>query len=187
MHGRALRRAHSLVVSPKTRRVTHLVAEPEHRVGLGRLVPVDLVASGAGTVQLSCDLATFDALPRAEQTEVVPGAAIEYGLITRVGAPTPLQTDVRDLVPQGEVAMSSGTVVSATDGPIGVVAGFVIDAGDHAIVTVLVTEERLLWGHKVVAIPIAAVTAMGADAIRLNLATADVPPARAAARRALSR
>ena len=166
---------HGLVVDPKAKRVTHLVAEPEHRVGLGRLVPADLVDAVAGGVRLSCDLATFDQLPHAEDTEVIAGAPIEYARFTGwLGAPAPPQTDVRDVLPPGEVGMSAGVVVSATDGPIGVVAGFAITAGDHAIVAVLVREDRLLWGHKVVSIPIRAVTDLR-DGVQLNLATADVP------------
>ena len=37
-----------VVVDPVAREVTHLVVEPEHRSGLGRLVPLDLVDAGCG-------------------------------------------------------------------------------------------------------------------------------------------
>ena len=167
---------HSLVVDPKAKRVTHLVAEPEHRVGLGRLVPVDLVDAVAGGVRLSCDLATFDQLPHAEDTEVIAGAPIEYARFTGwLGAPAPPQTDVRDVLPPGEVGMSSGVVVSATDGPIGVVAGFAIDrrrpchrrrprparTGSYGVTRWSASRS-------------AAVTDLR-DGVQLNLATADVP------------
>ena len=62
---------HSLVVDPGRRRVTHLVVEPELRIGLGRLVSIGLVGSADDEVNLSCDLAAFNSLPRAESTEVV--------------------------------------------------------------------------------------------------------------------
>src|ERR1700728_1511929 len=39
-----------VVVDPVARAVTHLVVEPKHRHGLGRLVPLDLVDGGAGEI-----------------------------------------------------------------------------------------------------------------------------------------
>ena len=53
----------SVVVDPLARAVTHIVVEPEHRWGLGRLVPLDQVASTDGRhdeVSLRCTLAEFE-------------------------------------------------------------------------------------------------------------------------------
>jgi len=62
-----------VVVDPVARKVTHLVVEPKHREGLGRLVPLDLVDSRGGEVQLRCSLAEFDKLDPAEETRFLPG------------------------------------------------------------------------------------------------------------------
>jgi len=37
-----------VIIDPAARTVTHLVIEPEHRAGRGRLVPADLADSAAG-------------------------------------------------------------------------------------------------------------------------------------------
>ena len=58
-----------VVVDPIAREVTHLVVEPKHRQGLGRLVPLDLVDTATGEVRLRCTLAEFEKLDFAEETE----------------------------------------------------------------------------------------------------------------------
>ncbi len=68
-----------LVVNPVLREVTHIVVEPKHREGIGRLVPLTLVASSADTVALSCTLAEFEALDYAEETHLLPGTGLQPG------------------------------------------------------------------------------------------------------------
>jgi sporulation protein YlmC with PRC-barrel domain len=70
-----------VVVDPIARAVTHLVVEPKHRQGLGRLVPLDLVDAAAGEITLHCTSAAFGELPPAEETQFLPGSAgyAEYG------------------------------------------------------------------------------------------------------------
>ena len=62
-----------VIIDPGTRRLTHLVIEPKHRRGLGRLVPIDLVDTTSGEVRLRCTLAEFGNLEAAEETELVEG------------------------------------------------------------------------------------------------------------------
>src|SRR5580700_691402 len=64
-----------VVVDPVARAVTHLVIEPDHRSGLGRLVPLDLVESVADDIHLRCNTEEFDALPHAEETDCLPGGS----------------------------------------------------------------------------------------------------------------
>lgn len=68
-----------VVVDPVAKAVTHIVVEPKHRSGLGRLVPVSLVNTSAGEVRLDCDMAGFDKLDRAEETHFLPEAGGGYG------------------------------------------------------------------------------------------------------------
>src|SRR3954447_15340529 len=58
-----------VVVDPVARRVTHLVVEPKHRQGLGRLVPLDLVDATSEHLLLRCTLAEFEQLDDAEETD----------------------------------------------------------------------------------------------------------------------
>jgi sporulation protein YlmC with PRC-barrel domain len=85
-----------------------------------------------------------------------------------MGRDTQPRTDTHDRVPAGEVEIRRGQHVHATDGAIGRVQGLVIDPADHRV-THLLLDEGHLWGHKQVAIPIDAVTAVD-DGVRLDLA-----------------
>ena len=64
-----------VVVDPVARELTHLVVEPEHRSGLGRLVPLDKVEAGAGEIRLRYTLDEFEELPSAEETDFLPGGS----------------------------------------------------------------------------------------------------------------
>ena len=184
-----------VVVDPVARTVTHLAVEPEHRRGLGRLVPLDLVDASAGVIRLRCTLAEFDQLGSAEETQFVPGSGgyAEYGPEQVLSWPyyglggaagvqgelvaPPSETVTYDTVPLGEVAVRRGDRVFATDGAIGMVQGLVIDPGSHHVTHVLL-QEGYLWGRKEVAIPISAVAGVD-DGIRLSISkqeVQDLPP-----------
>ena len=62
-----------VVIDPLTEAVTHLVIEAKHRIGLGRLVPLDLIDTAQGDITLHCDLAAFGKLEPAEDTQFMPG------------------------------------------------------------------------------------------------------------------
>lgn len=62
-----------VVVDPITRSATHLVVDPKHRRGLGRLVPIALITEAAAEIQLNCTTEQFSALHHAEETQFSPG------------------------------------------------------------------------------------------------------------------
>lgn len=179
-----------VVVDPVRRALTHLVVEPRHGGAAGRLVPVELVASVAETIELRCDLADLESLDEAEVTEFLPGASggpwgygqgqmlswPYYGLgiggLGMGGMAAGPQAVTYDRVPVGEVQVRRGEPVHATDGPIGRVKGLVIDPADHHVTHVLLDEGHL-WGHKRIAVPISAVTGVE-DGIQLALSKDDV-------------
>ena len=157
-----------VVVDPVARALTHLVIEPEHRAGLGRLVPLDLVESGTDDVRLRCTLAEFEKLPSAEETDFLPGGSgydayaaheayywpyfgLEGGADPRLALASAVET--RDMLPPGEVGVRRGETVHASDGEIGKVEGFVVDSSQGHVTHVLLQEGHL-WGRKEVAIPI---------------------------------
>jgi sporulation protein YlmC with PRC-barrel domain len=176
-----------VVVDPVARTVTHLVVEPKHRRGLGRLVPIDLVDPTTGEIRLRGTVAEFERLEGAEETRFLPGTGSEwgygtghvlfwpyYGLLTGSeslagNAPQPV---IYDNVPLGEVEVRRGEQVHASDGSIGRVQGLVVDPRDHHVTHVLL-EEGHLWGRKEVAIPISAVTGVD-DGIQLNITKEEV-------------
>jgi sporulation protein YlmC with PRC-barrel domain len=184
-----------VVVDPVARTVTHLVVEPRHRVGLGRLVPLDLVDATAGKIRLHCTLAEFEKLDSAEETEFVPGTYgyADYGPEQVISWPYYglggggvsgdalggiSQTATYDTIPLGEVEVRRGEHVHATDGNIGRVQGLVIDPHSHHVTHVLLQEGHL-WGSKEVAIPIGSVSGVDDEGIKLSMTkqqVQDLPP-----------
>ena len=181
-----------VVVDPVARTITHLVVEPKHWHGPGRLVPLDLIDATTGEIRLRCTLAEFEELDPAEETQFLPGIPgypgygpeqvlfmPYYGTGTGMGtgaASVPL-TVTYDAVPLDEVEVRRGEHVHATDGHIGRVQGLVIDPGSRHVTHVLLQEGHLR-GRKEVAIPIGAVTGVD-DGIRLNITkqqVQDLPP-----------
>jgi sporulation protein YlmC with PRC-barrel domain len=193
-----------VVVDPVARVLTHLVVEPRHGDGTGRLVPIDLVDSSDKEIQLHCTVAEFEALEEAEETRFLPGARGQWGYgqgqmlslpyfglgmggmgmagmgmggMGMGGMGAGPQEFITDRVPAGEVEVRRGDHVNATDGAIGRVQGLVIDPRDHQVTHILLDEGHL-WGEKRVSIPISAVTGVD-DGVRLNLTkdeVQDLPP-----------
>jgi sporulation protein YlmC with PRC-barrel domain len=173
-----------VVVDPLEQTLTHLVVEPSHRAGLGRLVPLDLVETGSGevgtkAVHLRCTVAEFDQLPGAERTDFLPGVegATAYGadqtlLWPYFGGNTTVPVTF-DTLPVGEVAVRRGEGVHAADGHIGEVEGLVFDRVSRRVSHLLLKEGHL-WGRKEVAIPISAVRAVDEDGIRLTISKREV-------------
>ena len=121
-----------VVVDPVARAVTHLVVEPKHREGQGRLVPLNLVDASPQKVKLGCTLEEFDQLEMAEETHFLPGGGIYPGYAASqvfampyygLGLGTIAPPVITDAVPLGEVTVRRGEHVHATDGEIGLVEG----------------------------------------------------------------
>ena len=95
-----------------------------------------------------------------------------------------------DAVPDelpGEDEVFRGDHVHATDGDIGHVLGFVVEAGSGRVTSILLREGHLL-GRRTVLIPRSAVAEVGADGFRLNITREQVrhlpPPTSSTRRRA---
>jgi sporulation protein YlmC with PRC-barrel domain len=174
-----------VVVNPVAEAVTHLVVEPKHPHGLSRLVPLDLVEGGPHEIRLRCTRAEFEHLDSAEESQFSPdlggysaygpgevltwpyyglGGGAGFGVGSGVDGPSVI---TEDAVPPGEVSVSRGDPVYATDGPIGRVQGLVIDPRSHHVTHVLLQEGHL-WGRKDVAIPIGSVKRSD-EGITLNI------------------
>src|SRR5207247_11198877 len=125
-----------VIIDPATKTVTHLVIEPKHRLGVERLVPLDLVDTTAGDIRLRCTVEEFGKLEPAQETEVfddVTGGLGLGGLTAPVGVTSPVQAVVQDVVPLGEADVDRGEPVHALDGEIGRVQGFLVDPGNHRV------------------------------------------------------
>jgi sporulation protein YlmC with PRC-barrel domain len=181
----------SVVIDAAARTVTHVVVEPKGRMGLARLVPLDLVDAAPGQIRLRCTEAQFRNLDAAEETlaefvtgypdpvQLLPpgwrgagGPTVEGGSIPRI----PEQETV-DIVPPGEVEERRGDHVHAADGDIGQVHALRIDPGSRQVTHVLL-KERHFRARKQVAIPFDKVAGFD-DGIRLSITkqqVQDLPP-----------
>jgi hypothetical protein len=156
-----------IVVDPVDRTITHLVVEPKHRFGLGRLLPVDRLDAGANGIQFRGDLAAFEAADSAEDAHFIR-AADDWrgeGLVET-------EPEVNDTLPGGEIALRPGDPVHATDGEIGSVQGFLTAAGQDRVTHVLLREGHL-FTRKEVAIPVDAIAGVDTG-IRLNLSKQEI-------------
>ena len=68
-----------VVLNPIENKVTHLIVEPDHQEGRGRLVPVEWVRSSGDEVDLRCTTTEFDRLEIAEEVRFLPGSEGFYG------------------------------------------------------------------------------------------------------------
>src|SRR5207302_63374 len=100
-----------VIIDPATETVTHLVIQPKHPLGVGRLVPLDLVDTTAGDIRLRCTVEEFGGLEPAQETELIDD--VTAGLNAPMGLISPVQTILEDVVPLGEADVDRGDPVHA--------------------------------------------------------------------------
>ncbi len=170
-----------IILEPDTRTVTHLVIDPRHHRGPGRLVPLDLIDDTRGGVHLRCTVDEFGNLDPAESSRFVEGVTRDglgpLGMDSPLGIPHAVERTTDDVIPMGERELRRGERVHAVDGEIGQVEGFALDPGDHRVTHVLLKEGHL-WGRKEVAIPVSAISNLR-NGVVLSITkqqVADLPP-----------
>jgi sporulation protein YlmC with PRC-barrel domain len=185
-----------VVIDPTTRRVTHLVVQPEHDPGLARLVPIARAGTSETAIELDCTIDDVHKLEPVHEVaflrlgELRPDdpdwdvgvedvMALPYYSGVYASEPLDLGRDVTisyDRIPKGEVEIRrSSAVFSDDDHHLGHVDGFVVD--DEHITHVLL-ERGHLWGRREVAIPIGEVARVENDVVTLRLskdAVGDLP------------
>jgi sporulation protein YlmC with PRC-barrel domain len=171
-----------VLIDPVANQVTHLVVR-EDVSNTEYIVPVDFIAETvADTIRLRCDRAKLEKMHPFIKTkfieEKVPnsnfGSGGTYGLgsyyyLPYVNSEIPVYEAVEQKqIPPGELAVSRGTRVEATDGFVGKVDEFVVNPKNGHI-THLVMREGHLWGEKDVIIPISAMGNTRDDTVLLKL------------------
>jgi sporulation protein YlmC with PRC-barrel domain len=181
-----------VVIDPTSRRVTHLVVEPDGEPP-ERLVPVELAQGGEDPQGAVVVRATAEEMRRLPPVREV--AYLRLGDVSvddpdwDVGIeevfalpyysaydlePSPLDfATAYDRVPKGEVEIRRTSAVTSADGHhLGHVDGFVVDDGDR--ITHLVLERGHLLERREITIPIGAVARVETDAVTLSLTLEDV-------------
>ncbi len=181
-----------VVLDPVARAITHVIVEPKHRPGQGRLVPVDIVDAGAKELRLACSAIEFDELEYAEETHFLSAGGEDLGYAdgevlawpyygagsAAGGVPEGPRAYFSSRVPAADVEVRRGESVHAVDGDIGRVHGLVIDPSDYQVTHVLLAEGHL-WGKKEIAIPIASVGRVDTEGVHVDLKkeeVRDLPP-----------
>ena len=187
-HGRVER----VVYDPRTKEVTHVVVH-HGLLGEPRLVPISEVGYGDDTgVHLTMGQREFEDCDPFTEVELVPfeeaaemgavdvlaldpvlGSGSPFTLAWPYVAPTDeVPVEVERVTP-GEVAFGRGTPVEASDGRVGHVGAFVVDWGSGHL-THLVLAHGHLWGHREIAVPLAAVYEIADGTVELSLSKEEV-------------
>ena len=174
-------RSEYVLINPLTDQVTNLVVRETASPNTEYVVPVELVsATIADTIQLRCSKAKLEKMGKFVKTtyveEKMPMMSPGYGgglgtyyYMPFVTAEMTVQVPEEQLqIPPGELGMTRGTRVEATDGYIGHVDEFVVNPKNNRI-THLVMREGHLWGQKDVIIPLSAMGETRADTVFLKL------------------
>jgi hypothetical protein len=185
-----------VVIDPIGKRVTHLVVQPDQRLGPARLVPVDLVedeAPGEPGIVVRCTAEELGRLPTVQEfaylrlgefpvddpdwdVGVQDVLAMPYYDAAGIGAyPGDLDPNAGiayDRVPKGEVEIRRTSAVTSADGHhLGHVDGFLVD-DEH--ITHIVLERGHLWGRREVTIPIGAILKVETDSVSVSLSRDEV-------------
>ena len=150
-----------LMVDPASRRVTHLSIEPMGLVDNGRLAPIELVLEGDSGLGLHCTLAEFAALPPNAHSGLQPVPGLRPGsvIVTWV--------TIFD-VPEGAIEVNGDMPISATDGYLGHPRGITV-SGANGEISELLLEIGEPDSRRNVALPLSAITSIGAEGIQLGL------------------
>jgi len=185
-----------LVIDPTTRRVTHLVVEPDLQLELAgpRLVPVELVNPGheASELTLHCTVEQIRKLESVREIAYLRVGAFPvddpnwdvgvsdvlalpyYGPGEAYSAAYPSDLEMAyDRIPKGEVEVRRSSLVTSKDGhDLGHVEAFIVDG--EGKVTHFVLEHGHLWGRRDIAIPIGSVAEIKTDEVTVSLTKDEV-------------
>lgn len=171
-----------VIVDPIRQQVTHFVVEEKDNPYVERLVPLELVqTSTPDLIQLRCtrqELAQQKPFVDAEYIHPIlaymdyqPGA---YALWPYFPAPGPGSISPEHFhMPPGELSVSRGTRVEASDGHVGQVDEFLVNP-QTGLITHLMLREGHLWGQKDVTIPVTQIDHISDDAVFLKLNQQDI-------------
>ncbi len=149
-----------VILDPAKERVTHVVIEEAGLGGHEYLVPISLIAdSTPEMIRLRCSADELHGMQPFLKREYLPGAEpflmyppghyMVWSTGISGGAPPVVE---HSQLPAGELAVSRGARVEATDGKVGQVDEFLTDPVAQQI-THLVLRQGHLWGQREVTVP----------------------------------
>jgi sporulation protein YlmC with PRC-barrel domain len=182
-----------VVVDPVSRRVTHLVVEPDGRHDRARLVPVERASAAGDEIALDCSVAEVEALDPVFESAYLrigqlPVADPDWEIGTTDVLALPVYQELDgmgtvidpdphvivnyDRIPQHEIEIRrASAVVSADAHHLGHVEAFLVGSGETAD---LVLERGHLWGRREIVVPAAAIARVENDRVTLSLTKDEV-------------
>ena len=173
-----------VLINPVIDQATHFVVKEDSSPNTEYIVPVDFVTeTKSDTIRLHCNKAELEKMDPFVRTtfveENMPDRNLGYmgGLYAQGSyyylpfvSPEPrVQVPIEHLqIPPGELAVTRGTRVEATDGFVGKIDEFVVNP-ENGHITHLVMREGHLWGKKDVIIPLSAMGDTRGDTVFLKL------------------
>jgi hypothetical protein len=162
----------AVIVNPVSQEVTHLVVSFQYAE---YMVPLRFVTeSDHDHIRLSCSGAELSQMPPFKDVQFVGDADGDTIIYDEWAAPYvtayPIEAEFveKELVPPGELAIHRGDPVSATDGRVGEVGEFVVEA-DSGHISHLVLQKGHLWGRREVTLGIGLVDRVEDGVVYLNV------------------
>jgi len=165
-----------VIVNPKDENLTHVVVEENQHPYDEFMVPAQLIKnSNEKSIQLSCSKDELTHMENFIEHRFVPIEKV-YGIYPvrrQVYVPYSSYSEKfadipYERIPKGEISFHRGSVIEATDGPVGKLDEFQIDAsGEH--ISHLIIKEGHLWNKKEVAIPVSEIDHSEKDIVYIKL------------------
>jgi sporulation protein YlmC with PRC-barrel domain len=178
-----------VIIDPISRRVTHVVVQPENRHDRARLAPIERAHAADSGIAVDYSVADLERLERVQESAYlrlgrfpVADPDWEVGVEEVLGLPlyqdldgmgTVIEPDPHvvvnyDRIPRDEIEIRRASAVISADGHhLGHVEGFLV--GEDAMVGDLVLERGQLWRRREVVIPYGAVAQIKTDSVTLSL------------------
>ena len=177
-----------LLINPVIDQVTHLVVKEDPSPYGEYMVPISFVTETKfDSIRLNCSKAEIAKMDLFIQMTVIEQRAPVQsfgsgGGVSGIGSfylpyvttDKTIDVSVEDQqIPSGELAVSRGTRVEASDGDVGHVDEFVVNP-ENGHITHLVLREGHLWGKKDVIIPVSEIGETRDDTVFLKLDKAQI-------------
>jgi sporulation protein YlmC with PRC-barrel domain len=162
----------AVIIDPVKQNITHVVVNHNYDEVV---VPLELVAeTGPDMLKLSCTIVELSQMPPFTEVHYINGD-MYYPDYTDMAWASPYVTSypaedlpvVEEILPAGELAIHRGDPVQATDGQVGHVGEFVVDA-ESGHITHLVLRSGHFWGKHDVTIGLALVDRVKEGVVYLN-------------------
>jgi sporulation protein YlmC with PRC-barrel domain len=165
----------AVVVDPVKQEVSHVVVktskDTDHAVHLDQVERTE-----HDTIYLNCTIDELHQMHEFTETHYVKSENPDYSMYQSGSYQSPYVTNVREdyvpeeeeCVPAGELAVHRGTKVAATDGNVGVLEEFVIDAKTGKV-SHFILRKGHLWGKRDITIPVTAIDYSEGDIVYLKL------------------